>query len=108
MEQRCLDAFGLYQRCVSQGVVDYLQKQAGMKMRRSIYTSAVVIWLMILQRLQAGGTLNTAVEALLGGAADGLLSDCERERQQRMSRSNGVYSHAHQRLADIVCMDVTV
>jgi len=107
MEQRCLDAFGLYQRCVSQGVVDYLQKQAGMKMRRSIYTAAVVIWLMILQRLQAGGTLNTAVEALLGGAADGLLSDCERARQKRISRRTGGYSHARQRLPKLLCKQVT-
>jgi hypothetical protein len=107
MEQTCSDAFGLYQRCVSQGVVDYLQRQAGVKTRRSIYTAAVVIWLMILQRLQAGGTLTTAVEALLGGAADGLLSECERARQKRISRRTGGYSNARQRLPKLLCKQVT-
>jgi hypothetical protein len=108
MEQTCSDAFGLYQRCISQGVVEYLQKQAGVKMRRSIYTAAVVIWLMILQRLQAGGgTLTTAVEALLGGAADGLLSGCERARQKRISHRTGGYSHARQRLPKLLCRQVT-
>jgi hypothetical protein len=107
MEQTCSDAFGLYQQCVSQEAVDYLQRQAGVKMRRSIYTAAVVIWLMILQRLQAGGTLTTAVEALLGGAADGLLSSCERARQKRISRRTGGYSQARQRLPKLLCKQVT-
>jgi len=45
--------------------VDYLQREARVKTRRSIYTSQVVIWLMIRQRLQARGTLATSVDALL-------------------------------------------
>jgi hypothetical protein len=64
-------------------VVDYLQKQALVKIRRSIYTAQVVIWLMILQRLQPRGTLATSVEALLAGAADLLLSRCGRGQANR-------------------------
>lgn len=97
----------MYQRCISQGVVEYLQRQAGVKVRRSIYTAGVVIWLMILQRLQAAGTLATAVEALLEGAADGLLSGCERARQKRISRRTGGFSHARQRLPKLLCKQVT-
>jgi hypothetical protein len=66
MDQTWEDTFALYQRCISSGVVDYLQKQAQIKIRRSIYTSQVVIWLMILQRLQRTGTLASGVEALAG------------------------------------------
>ena len=93
MEDLCQDAFSLYARCISSGVVEYLQKQMGVKVRQSIYTAPVVIWLMIVQRLQAAGTLATGVEALVSGAADSLLSRCARAQQKRISRNTGGYSH---------------
>lgn len=106
MDQTCEDAFGLYQRCISNGVVEYLQKQAKMKVRRSIYTAQVVMWLMILQRLQPHGTLASGVEALLAGAADWLLSRCGRAQQKRISRRTGGYSHARRRLPKLLCRQV--
>jgi putative transposase len=106
MEQPWQDAFLLYLRCISSGVVEYLQKQAGVKVRPSIYTTPVVMWLMILQRLQPGGTLASGVEALLGGAADSLLSGCRRAQQKRISRRTGGYSHARQRLPKLLCRQV--
>jgi hypothetical protein len=59
MDPTCEDAFTLYQRCISSDAVEYLQKQAQVKSRRSIYTPQVVIRLMILQRLRPRGTLAT-------------------------------------------------
>ena len=106
MDQTRDDAFGLYQRCISSGVVEYLQKRAQVKVRRSIYTAQVVIWLMILRRLQPKGTLATSVESLLAGEADGLLSGCPRARQKRISRRTGGYSHARQRLPKRLCWQV--
>jgi putative transposase len=106
MEQPWQDAFSLYQRFISSGVIEYLQKQSGVKVRRSIYTIPVVLWLMILQRLQPGGTLATGVEALLGGAADSLLSRSRRAQQKRISRRTGGYSHARQRLPKLLCRQV--
>ena len=100
------DASGLYQQCISVGVVEYLQTQARIKARRSIYTAQVVIWLMILQGLSRGGTLATSVESLLAGAADELLGDCERARQKRISRRTGGYSHARQRLPRLLFKQV--
>jgi hypothetical protein len=106
MDQTCEDTLGLYRRCISSGVVDYLQKQARMKIRRSIYTAPVVIWLMILQWLQPRGTLATSVEALLAGAADPLLGPCKRAQQKRISRCTGGYSQARQRLPRLLCKHV--
>jgi hypothetical protein len=106
MDQPSQDAFALYQRCISSGVVEYLQKRAGIKVRQSIYTAQVVIWLMILQRLQRGGTLASGVEALLSGSADWLLSGCERARQKRISRRTGGYSQARKRLPTLLCSQV--
>lgn len=106
MSPQLEDVLGLYRRCISGGVVEYLQKQALVKVRRSIYTIEVVIWLMILQRLQPSGTLATAVAALLSGAADWLLSGCERAQQKRISRGTGGYSHARKRLPKLLCRQV--
>jgi hypothetical protein len=86
--------------------VEYLQQRARMKIRRSVYTAQVVIWLMIRQWLQPKGTLATSVEALLAGAADCLLSGCGRARQKRISRRTGGYSHARQRLPKRLCWQV--
>jgi hypothetical protein len=106
MDSQCEDAFALYRRCVSGAVVEYLQKQMQVRVRQSIFTAAVVIWLMILQHLQPMGTLAMAVEALLAGAADGLLSGCERAQQKRISHRTGGYSHARQRLPKLLCQQV--
>ena len=106
MVELCENALALYQQCISEGVMGYLQKQARLKVRRSIYTAQVVIWLMIVQRLQPRGTLATGVGALLAGAADRLLSDCERVRQRRISRRTGGYSRARKRLPGLLCKQV--
>jgi hypothetical protein len=106
MKQPWQDAFSLYQRCISSGVVEYLQKRAGIKVRQSIYTAQVVIWMMVVQRLQPVGTLAVGVEALLAGAADSLLSRCERAQQKRISRRTGGYSQARQRLPALLCRQV--
>jgi hypothetical protein len=51
----------LYQQTVCAGVVQYLEKQAGMRRNRGVYSVAVVLWLMMLQRLEGRGTLASAV-----------------------------------------------
>jgi len=66
-DQTCEDAFGLFRRCISSGVVDFLQKQAQMKIRQSIYTAQVVIWLMMLQATATEGDVGNWCR----GAADG-------------------------------------
>ena len=62
----------LYQQTVCVGVVQYLEKQTGVRRNRGIYSAAVVLWLMMLQRLEGRGTLASAVQMLLEGAAEPL------------------------------------
>jgi hypothetical protein len=97
----------LYQRTVSVGVLQYLQQQAGMKMRRGVYGARVVLWLMILQRLQVGGTLASAVQLLIQGAAAPLLQNCKRVRRRRISARTGGYCQARQKLPKLLCRQVT-
>jgi len=42
----------LYQQTVCGGVLQYLQKQAGLRIKRGVYQAQVVLWLRMRQRLQ--------------------------------------------------------
>ena len=88
----------LYQRVVSAGVLEYLQKQTGRKFRRGVYSAQVVLWLMILQRLHQLGTLAAAVQLLLQGAAGALVPNCRRVKRKRISVRTGGYCQARQKL----------
>src|ERR1700685_1742370 len=97
----------LYQQIVCRGWLEYLQQQAGMKLRRGIYGPAVVLWLMMLQRLHPRGTAVSAVQLLIGGAADPLLVDCRRVQRQRISARTGGYCQARQKLPKLMCRQVS-
>jgi len=106
MDQRTEDALALYEQCISSAVLEYWQRESQVKLRRSIYTTQVVIWLMMLRWLQPKGTLATSIDALLSGAADRFLSNCQRAQQKRISRRTGGYSQARQRLPKRLCWQV--
>ena len=97
----------LYERIVTAGLLQYLQKQAGMKPRRGIYSARVVLWMMMLQRLHAGATLANAVQWLIQGAAGSLLHNCHRVRRRRISARTGGYCQARQKLPKLLCRQVT-
>jgi hypothetical protein len=97
----------LYQQIVGAGLIQYLQKQAGLRLRRGIYAPSVVLWLMIVQRLNPGATLTRAVQALIEGAADPLLMDCQRVRRKRISARTGGYCQARQKLPKLLCRQVS-
>jgi len=97
----------LYQRTVCSGALQYLQKQTCRRTNRGVYSAAVVLWLMMLQRLQGRGTLASAVQLLQQGAADPLLADCRRVRQKRISCRTGGYCQARQKLPKLLCRQVS-
>lgn len=97
----------LYQRIVCGGLIQYLQKQAGMRVRRGIYGPPVVMWLMMLQRLNPRGTVTSAVQLLIQGAAEPLLANCKRVRQRRISVRTGGYCQARQKLPKLLCRQVS-
>lgn len=63
----------------------------------AVYTPWVVTWLMVHQRLRAGGTLQQAVGDLHGIPED-LLPDCRRIREETVSAATGGYSRARKKL----------
>ena len=97
----------LYQRTVCSGVLEYLEKQTERKTRRSVYSAAVVLWLMILQRLQGRATLASAVQLMLAGAAGPVAADCRRVREGRISSRTAGYCQARQRLPTVLFQQVS-
>jgi hypothetical protein len=97
----------LYLRVVSAGVLEYLQAQAGKRVKRGIYGTQVVLWLMMVQRLQGRGTAAHAVQMLIAGAADPLLIRCRRVCQQRISSRTGGYCQARQKVPKLLCKQVS-
>ena len=65
-----------------------------------VYNTAVVVWLMIIQRLQVEGTLETAVLELPGLPASFWPNPCKRRQpgERRLSGNTGAYNQARQRL----------
>jgi len=97
----------LYQATVCRGVLEYLEQQMGRKTRRGVYGAAVVLWLMMLQRLQGRTTLASAVQLRVHGAAGTLAADCRRVRQGRISSRTGGYCRARQKLPALLCQQVS-
>jgi putative transposase len=98
---------GLYQQTVTAGLLQYLQKQTGRKVRRGIYSARVVLWLMILQRLHAGASLAAAVQLLIQGACGELLENCHRVRRGNISSRTGGYCQARRKLPKLLCRQVS-
>src|ERR1017187_4898872 len=97
----------LYQRTLSVGVIEYFQKQAGVQIRRGVYSAQVVLWLMMVQRLHAVGTLAATVQLLIQGVAGPLLQTCRRVRKRRISCRTGGYCQARQKLPTVLCRQVS-
>lgn len=73
---------------------------------RMIYTNGVTLWLLILQRLHGGKTLEEMVSYLLTHELD-LLPNNKRVREGKVSENSGTYSQARQRLPLKVIREVS-
>jgi putative transposase len=92
------EIFGLFRHLLSSSEWSRLGRQNGFQ-RRGIFSLAVVVWLMIVQRLQGDGSLSEAVQQLRGGALRSLLGRCKRVRDGRISTATGGYCRARQKLS---------
>lgn len=66
---------------------------------QTVFTSAVVVWMLIYQRLNTDASLETTVKYLVE-TMPRLLPDNKRVREKTLSESTGGYSQARQRLSD--------
>jgi putative transposase len=79
-----------------------LQRQSGQIVRNGIYSARLVIWMMMNQRLQAGGTLARSVEQLAQGRFAPLLSRCKRVTEKRIGLGTAGYCQARQNLPKLL------
>jgi hypothetical protein len=92
----------LYEQLASAELFRLLQRQIGWKARAGIYTARLVIWMMIMQRLQPRGTLASSVAQLVEGRFAPLLSRCKRVREKKIGLSTGGYCMARQHLPKLL------
>jgi hypothetical protein len=97
----------LYAQVAPPELFRLLQRNLGVTKRDGIYTPRVLIWMMMLQHLNRGGTLASAVEQLALGQLDPLLSRCKRVREKKIALSTGGYCQARQNLPKML-MDRSV
>ena len=83
-----------------------LVRQHGYNFHDGIYTCAVVVWLMIWQRLHGPRNLEAAVQHLLQGGAGSLVSGCKRWLEDRVSAGGSAYCEARLRLPKVILMAV--
>jgi hypothetical protein len=98
----------LYAQCViSSGLLQAIESRHGLRRHLGIYTVAVVLWLMIWQRLQPRATLSRAVREFAEGPGRQLLSPCKRVREGRISGAAGGCCQAIQKMPKLVSEQVT-
>jgi hypothetical protein len=84
------------------GLFCLLQRQLSKQVRKGIYSPRLVLWMMMDQRLQAGGTLAKSVEQLAQGRYAPLLSQCKRVDERRIGLGTGGYCQARQNLPKLL------
>ncbi|MDR3735323.1 MAG: IS4 family transposase [Acidobacteriaceae bacterium] len=67
--------------------------------KAQIYSLRVVVWMMLLQRLNERGTQQRAVDAIAQGHVERLLPASKRVREGRISENTGAYARACGRLS---------
>ncbi|MEK7215181.1 MAG: IS4 family transposase [Chloroflexota bacterium] len=93
------DVLQLFLQVAPPSMFSQWAQQQQWRTRSGVYSPAVVIWLMIFQRLNARGTLSTAVaEVVQGRLPAGLLVECKRLREDKVSRNTSGYCRARQHL----------
>jgi hypothetical protein len=102
-DQTAPSALALFQAAVPAEFFQQQRQAAGLPPEKGVYTAAVVVMLIILQRLVQGkGSLSGAVQQLLSGRLAELLPDHKRIRESTLSSRTGAYSRARNRLPKAV------
>lgn len=94
--------FSLYRQLIPAELFRLLQREMGWKVRAGIYSARLVMWMMMIQRLQPRGTLASSVAQLVEGRFDPLLSQCKRVREKKIGVSTGGYCQARQHLPKLL------
>jgi hypothetical protein len=99
IDKTALDAVNLFRNALPAQFFEGLRESAGLPPEKGVYTSSVVVLLMILQSLLQGkGTLSGAVQQVLGGVLKQVLPRHKRVAEGTLSPNTGAFSRARCRL----------
>src|SRR5258708_4235032 len=94
--------FNLYRQLAPATLFGLLQRELHLKVRAGIYSARLVVWMMMMQRLQPRGTLASSVAHLVEGRFDPLLSQCKRVQENNIGLSTGGYCQARQHVPKLL------
>lgn len=94
--------FRWYEQVAPAALFRLLQRDLVWKTRAGIFTARVVLWMMMMQRLQPRGSLASSVAQLVEGRFDPVLSACKRVRDKNIASSTGGYCQARQHLPKLL------
>lgn len=97
----------LFQKVAPPAFIQELCQQQGYEFRQGVYSVAVVVWLMIWQRLEGNRSLAAAVQCLVQGGAGDLVGECKRWTDDRVSGATGGYCQARQKLPKLIAIQVS-
>jgi putative transposase len=97
----------LFQKAAPGSLFEQLCQEHGYEFRQGIYSVAVVVWLMIWQRLQDNRSLAAAVQCLIQGGCGDLVPDCKRWTDDEVSAATGGYCQARQKLPKLIAKQVS-
>lgn len=99
------DVLAIYQRVLPPEFLEQLLEEEKITENNRVYTIAVVMWLMIVQRLHGNGSLRSAVLELLRGLPASFwpepckrLLDWQADEGRKVSSHTGAYNKARQEL----------
>lgn len=99
IDQTAWDAMGLFLAALPAEFFERQRQMAGQGPEKGVYTAAVVVLLMILQRLLPGKTtLHGAVQQVLSGAVNRIVPPHKRMAEGTLSGNTGAFSRARCRL----------
>ena len=96
--QTITGALGIFRAAVPQEFYQDLRKAADLRKPGGVYTTELTCWLMMCQRLDPKGTLDTAVQDVLEGRPGVLLPSHKRLRERTLSSDPSAYGKARTRL----------
>ncbi len=97
----------LFCRAASGEFFQQLKQDLGLKTRKCIYDLPLVMWLMMVQRWDAKGTLSTAVQQVVEKRPAVLLGDHKRIREGTVRVHTGAYSDARQKMPVVAAEKVS-
>jgi hypothetical protein len=101
--------FELFGKVIPPQFFDQLRERLSLP-ARGIYSQAIVVWLMMWQRLDGRGTLAMAVQQVVQGMLGEMESPDKRVRERRVSSNTGGLSRARKRLpleiVEAVCDEI--